>query len=126
MLKIYRPVITSLLVGAVLLVSACGGNKTMASTPAASTPATSAATTGASSQVTIQDESFNPASMTVSIGTTVTWTNKDSLTHNVTGSGWQSGNLLFGTSFSYTFSQSGTFDYHCSIHPFMTGKIIVQ
>jgi plastocyanin len=78
-------------------------------------------------QVDLQFFSFHPGTLTVSVGTTVTWTDKDWLIpHNVIGSGWSSDNLSHGGTFSYTFTQAGTYTYRCSHHFWMKGKIIVQ
>ncbi len=78
--------------------------------------------------VTISNFSFSPGSLTVSVGTKVTWTNKDSTTHTVTSDSgaFNSGNLAPNASYSYTFSSAGTFSYHCAIHTYMTGTITVQ
>lgn len=79
--------------------------------------------------VTIQNFAFSPASLTVSPGTTVTWTNKDSTAHTVTidsGSGPNSGQIQPGQSYSFTFQQSGTYAYHCSIHPQMKATVVVS
>jgi len=83
----------------------------------------------ATNTVTIQNFAFSPASITIKKGTTVTWTNKDSATHTVTESdsstGPDSGDLANGKSYSFTYNQTGTFSYHCSIHPNMTGTVKV-
>lgn len=76
--------------------------------------------------VTIQNFSFDPSSLTVKAGDTVTWTNKDSATHTVTGTNWQSGPLASGATYSHKFDAAGSYDYHCSIHPTMTGTVVVQ
>jgi plastocyanin len=78
--------------------------------------------------VEISGFAFVPPTLTVSVGTRVTWTNNDSTNHTVTSNDnlFESGNLAKGATFSYTFEEKGTFDYHCKIHPSMTGKIIVE
>ncbi len=78
--------------------------------------------------VTISNFSFSPSSLTVAVGTKVTWTNKDSTTHTVTSDSgvFTSGNLAPNATYSYTFSSAGTFSYHCAIHTYMTGTIKVQ
>ncbi len=78
--------------------------------------------------VTIKDFEFTPASITVSVGATVTWTNDGPSTHTVTADdgSFNSGNLDKGKTFSHTFNTAGTFGYHCSIHPFMTATVVVQ
>jgi plastocyanin len=85
----------------------------------------------AANSVSIKDvngiPSFSPASITVTKGTTVTWTNNDDLSHTVTSDTgiFNSGVLNTGQTFRFTFNNIGTFNYHCSIHPFMVGKVIV-
>ncbi|MEK7353734.1 MAG: cupredoxin family copper-binding protein [Chloroflexota bacterium] len=78
-------------------------------------------------QVNLSGFAFSPATITVPVGTPVIWTNKDSVTHTVTSNSglFDSGNLARGATFSYTFKEKGTFQYHCNLHPSMTGKIIV-
>lgn len=87
-----------------------------------------------SSSITIKNTAFSPASITVSKGTTVTWTNNDNYLHNVTSGApgatnglFSSANLNYGQTFSYTFNTAGTFPYFCSIHSdIMKGQVIVQ
>ncbi len=78
--------------------------------------------------VSISGFAFSPASLTVSVGTTVTWTNNDSTTHTVTSDSgaFSSGNLANGKTYSYKFTTAGTYAYHCSIHSYMKGTVIVQ
>ncbi|MBV2156655.1 cupredoxin family copper-binding protein [Kitasatospora sp. SUK 42] len=83
----------------------------------------------AAQQVAIKNFAFSPGTITVSKGTTVTWTNNDTDAHTVTSSGsspLNSGTLAKGASYSYTFNTPGTFAYICSIHPFMHGTVVVQ
>lgn len=95
---------------------ACGGSS-------------SSSSTGGSSghTVTIQNFAFRPAALTVSPGTTVTWTNQDTDTHTVTADDkkFDSKNLAQGKTFSMQFQTAGTHKYHCSIHSYMTGTITV-
>ena len=79
-------------------------------------------------QVSIQNFSFGPGIIDVSVGTTVTWTNNDSVTHTVTAAdgSFDSSTLAPGQRFSTSFTTPGTYIYHCSIHPFMTGQVVVQ
>lgn len=79
-----------------------------------------------SNMVTIQNFAFNPSSLTVPVGTTVIWTNQDTAPHTITADIFKSNTLQPGDSFSHTFNQAGSFSYHCSIHPFMTGTVTVQ
>jgi plastocyanin len=71
---------------------------------------------------------FSPATLTVKTGTKVSWTNKDTVTHTVTADqgAFNSGLLSPGNSFSFTFTQAGTYSYHCNIHHSMMATIIVQ
>jgi plastocyanin len=71
--------------------------------------------------------SFSPANLTVAKGSTVTWTNQDGMTHTTTSDAgdWDL-SVASGTSKSVTFNNAGTYKYHCSIHPYMTGSIVVQ
>ena len=71
--------------------------------------------------------SFTPNSLTVKVGTKVTWTNHDSVTHTVTANqGAFTSPVLPGSSFSFTFTKAGTYAYHCMIHPYMMATIVVQ
>ena len=76
--------------------------------------------------VTIQDFKFSPAEITIQKGETITWINQDSAAHTVTGKEINSGSLTKGQSFKQTFNEAGVFDYHCTPHPTMKGKIIVK
>jgi len=78
--------------------------------------------------VTIQNFAFNPSTLNVQVGTTVTWINKDTTTHDVVSDTglFTSGDLTNGMSYNYTFNQTGSFPYHCAIHPYMTGTIVVS
>jgi plastocyanin len=79
-------------------------------------------------QVFIQGMAFNPASITVTAGTTITWTNKDVIAHTVTSDSnvFDSGSVKSGGTFSFTFSTAGTYSYHCTIHPSMVASVIVN
>ncbi len=79
-------------------------------------------------EVKIDNFSFGPGTLTVPVGTTVTWTNRDDIPHTVvsTDGVFKSKVLDTDEKFSYTFGKAGTFPYFCSIHPKMTGKVIVQ
>lgn len=82
---------------------------------------------GAPDAVSMVDYAFNPGSTSVSVGTTVTWTNKGTQDHTVTADdgSFDSGRVVVGSTFNHTFSTAGTFKYHCSFHDQMTGTIIV-
>ncbi len=74
----------------------------------------------------IRDNQFLPNKNGVRVGTKVTWYNEDNKIHTVTGENWGSGELKIGQPYSRVFDVPGTYKYHCSIHPSMTGEIIVQ
>ena len=78
--------------------------------------------------VTITDFTFVPPSLSVKVGTTVTWTNKDEEPHSVVapGGAFHSSTMGTGATFSYTFTAPGTFDYICGVHPFMPGTVTVM
>jgi plastocyanin len=78
--------------------------------------------------IEIKNFAFSPAELKINIGETVQWTNQDSATHTVTSDDglFNSGNLPNGASYTYTFDTKGNYEYHCSIHPSMAGKIIVE
>ena len=80
-------------------------------------------------EVTIDNFNFSPNTLTLSVGATVTWINHDNVPHVVSSAGNQfkkSTVLKTGQTFSHTFMATGTYSYFCSIHPRMTGKIIVK
>ena len=82
----------------------------------------------ATAAVKIDNFSFGPATLTVAVGTTVTWVNHDDIPHNVVSTDGLFKSKVMDTDekFSFTFTKSGTFPYFCGIHPKMTGKIVVQ
>jgi plastocyanin len=69
---------------------------------------------------------FSPKTLTVTLGTTVVWKNQTPVLHNVISNLFGGGSVSPGGSISIKFNTAGTFAYHCSIHPFMTGTIIVK
>ena len=82
----------------------------------------------ASQQVAIYNYKFGPDTLTVPAGTTVTWVNKDEVPHTVMSSDKRftsSGALDTGDSYSYTFATPGSYEYFCTLHPFMKGKVVV-
>ena len=78
--------------------------------------------------VHIGNFTFNQAAVTVRPGTTVTWVNDDDIPHTVVAQGlaFKSKVLDTGDRFSFTFAKAGPFSYFCSLHPHMTGKVIVK
>ncbi len=81
---------------------------------------------GNAASVSISNFAFNPQQLTVAKGTTVQWTNNDSVAHSVNSDLFNSPLISTGQSFEFTFNSTGSFDYHCAVHPSMTGTIIVQ
>jgi plastocyanin len=82
----------------------------------------------ANAAVNIDNFVFGPQTITVPVGATVTWTNKDDIPHtSVSTDGvFKSKVLDTDEKFSYKFEKAGTYPYYCTIHPKMTGKVIVQ
>lgn len=80
------------------------------------------------SEATIEGFAFQPGSLEVTAGTTVTWTNVDPAPHTVTAAdgSFDSGQIASGSAFSHTFEAAGTFAYACAIHPTMTATVIVS
>ena len=109
-----------------LAVAACSSDDGGSATTAGGGSATTAG--GGEERVEIADLAFNPDTLTVPVGSTVTWENTDSLGHtsNSDDEVWDSGTLDPGDEFSFTFDEAGTFTYFCEIHPSMTGSIVVE
>ncbi|MGH2749635.1 MAG: cupredoxin domain-containing protein [Actinomycetota bacterium] len=112
----WRFILTAFIGLVAFVLSACG-------TGDASEPATTAETAGPS--VVIEDLAFEPETLTVELGNSVTWTwNDGAVTHDVSGDEFQSEVMSEGT-FSHRFDEPGTYDYVCTLHPNMTGTIEV-
>jgi len=83
----------------------------------------------ATTSVAIADMAYSPATITVKKGATVTWKNQDAVAHTVTADdsslSMDSGSVAQGGTFKFTFSQAGTFKYHCTFHSNMHGTVIV-
>ena len=104
-----------------VLISGCTGQKTVTNT-------TTTTMIEKPNTVLIKGFAFNPATLTVAKGTTVTWMNMDTATHNVvsTGNDFSSETLNNGQSYEHTFNETGTFEYKCGFHPKMMGRVIVN
>jgi plastocyanin len=87
-----------------------------------------AETTIPANSVEIKDFAFGPGTLTVKVGDTVTWTNKDITGHSATADdkSFDTGVLSQGESGTFTFTKAGTYGYHCTPHPNMKGTIIVE
>ena len=106
-----------------LTVSICGACKKSSNT---TTPSSSSGP--GTNEVWMQNTAFTPSSITVSVNTTIKWTNKDGMIHTVTSTTglFDSGNISSGGVYSRQFTTTGTFPYKCAIHSGMTGTVIVQ
>jgi len=95
---------------------------------ASSSVTANAEPSAAAAAVKIDNFVFGPQTLTVPVGTTVTWTNSDDIPHtSVSTEGvFKSKVLDTDEKFSYTFTKAGTYPYYCTIHPKMTGKVVVQ
>ena len=98
--------------------------------PAKPSPAASKEmpTSSSPNQVVVENFSFQPGTLTVKTGTTVTWVNHDDIPHTVNENNkvFKSGTLDTDAKFSYKFTSPGNYSYFCSLHPRMTGQIIVK
>jgi plastocyanin len=95
--------------------------------PGGSNPGGGTASPGAN-EVWMQNTAFNPAMKTIAVGTTITWTNKDAASHDVTSATGLFASPTMGqnATFSFTFTAAGTYNYRCTFHPGMNGTITVQ
>jgi plastocyanin len=116
-----------------LAAAGCGSSNSgssSTSTPAASSStSTAAASSGGGVAIKMQNIAFAPKAVTVKVGQKVTWTNDDSVDHNVTsqsGESIKSDNFGKGATFSFTPTKAGTIKYVCTIHPGMDGTLTVQ
>jgi plastocyanin len=108
-----------------------GGNTPAAEEPAAPTAEDGdggSGGTGPGTQVSMKDIKFNPETVTIKPGGKVTWTNDDSVGHDVTADDFESGGpgeMQGGSTYSHVFDKPGTYDYVCSVHPGMKGTVKV-
>jgi plastocyanin len=117
------------------LLTACGGSSTPSNPSPTPAPAPAPPSASSSATITIQTSArtlgtaaFVPNPVNVSQGGVVSWSNTDATTHDmVSDTGlWDSGRIAPGAGFNFTFATKGSYPYHCSIHPSMTGTIVVQ
>ena len=127
-------VATAAAAGLMVLLSACGATKGTPATAMPSMPMPTMHAAGgtpiarpALNAVNIANLAFGPASLRVTVGSTVTWTNRDQIAHTVsdTQDGISSPVLNQNQTYSFTFTKPGTYHYICTIHPFMHGTVIV-
>jgi len=108
------------------VIAGCGSDDDSGGGGDAAAPAET--TSGGGVAVKIKDIKFDPKTVTVKVGQTITWTNEDGIAHNVTaekGADFKSDNLSKGDTFDFTPEQAGTIDYVCTIHPGQDGSITV-
>lgn len=105
------------------------GTGATSSTGQSNTENVAPASNGAAQNITIKDMAFSPKDITVKAGTTVTWTNEDSMAHAIAETdqltGPHSPQLKTGQSYTYTFTKPGTYHYNCPIHPSMVATVTV-
>jgi plastocyanin len=121
-----RLLTAAMMIVLVVMANSCSKSKDM--NPSPGTKGSGGNGGPATNAVTIQGMAFSPSTITVAVNTTVTWTNKDAITHTVTSDSnvFDSGNVPAGSSFSHTFTATGTFPYHCKIHPSMVATVVVS
>jgi plastocyanin len=130
-LRMRRHTLAGLMIAGLLTVAACGGGSTASPSSAGSSAAAPSAggqSGGAGASVDIKNFAFNPATLSVKVGDSVTWTNDDTTAHTVTADdkSFDSGNVAQGATFKHTFDAAGTFSYHCTIHSNMKATITVS
>ena len=112
-----------------LVFAGCGGGDSPSASANSSGSSPQAASGGSASAVKISDFKFAPASVTVKPGARVAVTNEDSTAHTATaddGNSFDTGTLAQGASKTISVSKPGSYAYHCSIHPFMHGTLVVE
>lgn len=122
-------IILSLILIVVFLFISCGKPAPVIPSPGLPEDLTPGATppTEPITELVIEGFTYKPPTLTIPVGTTITWYNKDSVPHTVTSrENTFDGGVSYDDTYTYTFTHSGTFEYYCSIHPFMTAKIIVE
>jgi plastocyanin len=111
-----------------LVNSICVATAIAVSVFAAAVAFPAASAQAADAEVQIDQFAFAPQRVTVKVGTTVTWINHDDIPHTVTSSSksFKSNALDTKDKFAFTFTTPGTYEYFCSLHPHMTGTIVVE
>lgn len=133
-----RELVIFIVLLSIFLAIGCAGNKpaTPAETPVvtpvetpvvpvSNTTPQPAAGEGKIVEVDIQNSAFNPESVEILTGDTVRWANKDSIAHTVRGPTFDSKVLENGDTYEFLFTDAGTYNYNCSIHPSMKGTVVV-
>ena len=108
----------------------CGGGSEQARQQGPADTHAAVADAKGAREVVIDHFSYDPPTLTVPVGTRVTWVNRDDVPHTATSTAkprsFDSGTLDTDQQFSYVFTKPGTYDYFCAVHPKMTGQIIVK
>lgn len=124
--KIVAAIVAAVVVVLVVVAAGAMGGKGMVRQSSAGSNTSATAT----NMVNIKDYMFTPAIVKVKVGTTVTWTNQDAVSHTITadnpsGDAPSSMDIAQGKSYSFTFKKAGTYTYHCFPHPYMHGTVEV-
>lgn len=122
-----KPIIWVIIAIVVILIG--GGIYTLSNKSYNSNQVSTTASQIGQNNIEIKNYVFSPSSLTIKIGDTITWTNNDGVSHTITsdsGSELDSQTISDGQTYSHTFNSAGTFNYHCSIHTGMKGRIIVE
>src|SRR5262249_44348588 len=116
------------LVAALGIASPCGGGGSTPTAPSTGNNNSGTAITIVEGARTMTTTAYSPNPLTITAGTMVTWTNKDTTSHTATSDTGVVRSGVFGSNgqFSFTFANKGTFAYHCTLHPNMVGSVIVQ
>jgi plastocyanin len=127
-MRVLRRIAIAIAVAAALIVLVGCSSPSGSGATGTSGSGSSAGTGSGTSAVTVSlaNIAFNPSQIDVAVGGTVTFVNNYSVTHDIVGGSWDSGQLARGASFSQTFPTAGTVPIHCTIHPSMTGSITVK
>jgi plastocyanin len=115
-----RVVLAAIFLAGALALAGCSGDGGGGGTGASAAPVTGV------TSISTKGVKFSPASVKVPVGTTLTWSFDDGpVPHDVKGDGLDSGRPRKSGTFTHAFTTAGTFAYHCSIHPNMTGQVVV-
>ena len=117
----FRPTLIAIALVSLVLLAGCSAAPSSSTTPSGSTgPAPNTA------EVSLKNMSINPSDITVAVGGTVAFTNNDMVTHDIAGTGFDTGALTPWATFFQVFKTAGSFPIHCTIHPSMAANITVK
>jgi plastocyanin len=118
----------AILFGAIAVIVGCGSNSSPAMSPTPTPTTTSGSVSIPVGARTAGSAGYTPNPVTITAGSTVTWTNNDTIAHTSTSDTgvFDSGNIAPGERYSFTFNTRGTFPYHCTLHPGMVASVVVQ